>query len=127
LLCRPDQDKGQPLLDGLEIGSQIEGTAGRLANNRYLRPTVEKKTPRVDGSIWSESETDLASQLARDISLHAFSGIRTEADGGNHGETACLFLSGRECRGAAAAERGDHPRKQPSRTDAGHGLPTRGR
>jgi hypothetical protein len=42
LLCRPDQDKGQPLLDGLEIGSQIEGTAGRLANNRYLRPTVEK-------------------------------------------------------------------------------------
>jgi hypothetical protein len=127
LLCRPDQDKSQTLLDRLEISAQVDGTAGRLANDRNLRSTIKKKAASVDGSIGTERETDLASEFARDISLHALSRIRTEADGGDNGEAAGLALSGREGLGAAPAERGDQPRKEPGRTNAGHGLPTRGR
>jgi hypothetical protein len=126
-LCRANQDKGETLLDRLQVDPQIEGTASGLANDWYLRPTIEKKAASVDGSIGTERETDLASEFARDISLHALSRIRTEADGGDNGEAAGLALSGREGLGAAPAERGDQPRNEPGRTNAGHGLPTRGR
>jgi hypothetical protein len=60
LLCRPDQDKGQALLEHREVGPQIDGAAGGLANERHLRPTVEKKASRVNGTIRTESETELA-------------------------------------------------------------------
>jgi len=124
LLCRPDQDKGQTLLDRLEISAQVDGTAGRLANDRNLGSTVEKKASSVDGSIGTERETDLASEFARDISLHALSRIRTEADGGDDVEAARLVLHGRECFGAAPTEGGGQPREEPGRTSTGYRLPT---
>jgi len=123
-LCRANQDKGETLLDRLQVDPQIEGTASGLANDWYLRPTVEKKTSRVDGSIWPETETHLATQLSWNISLHAFSGIRTEADAGDNGEAAGLSLSGGACLGAAPAERGGQPREEPGRTSTGYRLPT---
>ena len=89
-LCRPDQDKSQTLLDHLEVGPQIDGATSSLSHDRHLRSTVEKQAPGVDGSIGTESEADFASQFARDIGLHALRGIRTEADGGDDVEAACL-------------------------------------
>jgi len=124
LLCRPDQDKGQTLLDRLEISAQVDGTAGRLANDRNLRSTVEKKASSVDGSIGTERETDLASEFARDISLHALSRIRTEADGGDDVEAARFVLHSRQCFGAAPAEGCGQPREEPGRTSTGYRLPT---
>jgi hypothetical protein len=41
LLCRPDQDERQPLLDCLEVGAQVEGTAGGLAHDRDVRSSIE--------------------------------------------------------------------------------------
>jgi hypothetical protein len=127
LLCRPDQDKAQTLLDRLEVGAQIKGATGGLSHDWHLWPTFEKKAPGVDGAIRTESETDLAAKLARDISLHALRGIRTEANGGHDGKAARLTLRDRERLRAAAAESGNETREKPGRTNSGHGLPTRGR
>jgi hypothetical protein len=41
LLCRPDQDQGQSLLDCLEIGAQVDGATRGLTNDRDLRSPVE--------------------------------------------------------------------------------------
>jgi hypothetical protein len=122
-LCRANQDKGEILLDRLQVDPQIEGTASGLANDWYLRPTVQKKTSRVDGSIGTERETDLASEFAGDISLHALSRIRTEADGGDDVEPARFVLHSRECFGAAPAKGGGQPREEPGRTSTGYRLP----
>jgi hypothetical protein len=127
LLCCPDQDKGQTLLDRLEVGPQIDGTAGDLSYDRDLRPAVKKKASRIDDSIRTDSETDLASELARDIGLHALSSIGTKPNSGDNGETACPVLGSGVRLGAAPAESSDQPREEPSRTNAGHSLPTRGR
>jgi hypothetical protein len=123
LLCRPDQDQRQPLLDCLEIGAQVDGATGRLANDRDLRSTVEQKLPRIDGSIRTEREADFASKFAGNIGLHALGRIRTEADSGDDVEAARFALHGRQGLGVAPAEGGGQPREEPGRTDAGYGLP----
>jgi hypothetical protein len=59
-LGRPDQDQGQPLLVHPEVGPQIDGAAGRLADDRDLWSTIELKASLIDGAIATERETDLA-------------------------------------------------------------------
>jgi len=122
LLCRPDQDKGQTLLDRLEVGPKIDGAAGGLSHDRHLWTTVEKQASRVDGAIGTETEPEFAAQFTRHIGLHALGGIRAEPDGGDDRETACLALRGRECLRAAPTESGGQPREEPGRTDSSHGL-----
>jgi hypothetical protein len=126
-LRRADQNKSQALLDRLEVDAQIDGSTGGLSNDRRLRPTFEKQSSSVDGSVPTESKSDLASQLAGDIRLHALSRIRTEADSGDDGEVARLVLSDRECLGATPAEGGCQPGDESGPTNTGDGSPTRGR